>query len=229
MQHHTKLAPLSSGGVPASCPCRAAVPPDVGSPRHAGPAGHAAAAAGAAACAHRLPQQCVGLRMLPLVPATSEPVQRCCGCSHSRVDPASCLVRRPERRAVVVHARPVVMPAGCNTSTSSLISSSACCAGSGVVFAELLSGRLVVCCCGGAQRRTPCDDIAPPLRVLSAWSHACPALLQLVPQQHTTRCDALMFLVHPRVASSHAQCLHSPHGMQLQRTSTAVLSAVIRC
>ena len=88
------------------------------------------------------------------------------------------------------------------------------------MFAQLLGGRLVVCCCDGTQRRTPCDDTAPPLRVLSAWSHACPALLQLVPQQHTTRCDVLMSLVHFRVASSHAQFLHSPHGMQLQRVST---------
>jgi hypothetical protein len=85
-----------------------------------------------------------------------------------------------------------------------------------VVFAELLGGRLVVCCCDRVQLRAPCDDIAPPLRVLSAWSHACPALLQLVPQQHTTRCDVLMFLVHPRMASSPAQRLHSAHGMQLQ-------------
>ena len=89
-----------------------------------------------------------------------------------------------------------------------------------MVFAELLSGRLVVCCYDGTQQRTPCDDTAPPLRVLSAWSHACPALLQLVPQHHTTRCDVLMFLVHPRVPCARAQCLHSPHGMQLQRVST---------
>lgn len=28
-----------------------------------------------------------------------------------------------------------------------------------------------------------------------------------------------MFLIHPRMACSHAQCSHSPHGMQLQRGS----------
>jgi hypothetical protein len=88
------------------------------------------------------------------------------------------------------------------------------------VFAELLSGRLVVCCCDGTQLRAPGEDMAPPLRVLSAWSHDGPALLQLVPQQHTTRCDVLMFLVHPRLACSPAQCLDSPHGVQLQRVST---------
>lgn len=71
------------------------------------------------------------------------------------------------------------------------------------MYAELDSRRLAVCtsgcgverpCSGGSRQPCSSETAAAPaaggsvaLRVLSAWAHDCPPLLQLVPQQHSTR------------------------------------------